>query len=89
MVKETFKEGDWVVITKSDKNWAYTMDAFIGKCVQIKSFFEDKVIFTEESASKNLRSWNWGEKWEHFRHALLHEIPVEHRKNILETLELW
>jgi hypothetical protein len=86
MVKETFKERDWVVITKSDKNWNYKMDKFIGKCVQIKSFFENKVIFTEESASKNLRSWNWGEKWEHFRHALPHEIPGN---NVLNTLELW
>jgi hypothetical protein len=41
----------------------------------------------KESADQNYPiSYFQDEKW---RKALIHEIPIEHRKNILETLELW
>ena len=36
-----FKVGDWVEITKSDFNWASSMDNFIGKKVQITEVFNN------------------------------------------------
>ena len=36
-----FKVGDWVEITKSDLNWASSMDNFIGKKVQIIEVFNN------------------------------------------------
>lgn len=33
-----FKIGDWIIITRSNKNWCNEMDQFVGKTVQITGF---------------------------------------------------
>lgn len=64
-----FKVGDWVVIIKSSKNWAYEMDAELGKVVQI-TYISDTSYINYEGKPK----WSFGAKDGHFRHATPEEI---------------
>ena len=53
-----FKVGDWVEITKSNKNWASSMDKFVGKKVQITDVWNNGwgIRFNEDSYRF---SWNY------------------------------
>jgi len=78
MVKETFKEGDWLYHKKN-----YTTYWTEGKVFQFEKYSREKQFIYELNG-------NGANIWaENCRKALSHEIPAEHRKNILEKLELW
>lgn len=63
------KVGDWVVITKSDSNWADEMNDFVDKCVQVTKVMDDDSIKFE-----NDKAWSWVYSDGHFRKALPNEI---------------
>ena len=73
-MKETFDVGDWVVITKSSRNWTDTMDKFVGTTVQITQVeseaFGDYVIKFE-----GCMHYHWSFNQKHFRKAKLKESP--------------
>lgn len=72
---ENFKIYDYVVITKSTKNWSSFMDKFDKKIVKITK------ISGEEHKDSIRIYFNEGEEWSwiysdnHFRKALSYEIP--------------
>lgn len=66
-----FKIGDWVTITKSEKNWASSMNKNVGRTVQITGFRNYdyvSIIFNGDD------DWHWTEKDGHFRLATAAEI---------------
>jgi len=66
------KTGDWVVITKSESNWANSMDEFDGKCVQItKLFYPGRIGFKDDG------NWAWEFVNKHFRKATAEEITLQ------------
>jgi len=68
------KIGDWIVITKSDKNWGKgAMDKYVGKCVQITKVLDDKRYHIRFD---NDGGWSWMYEDGHFRQAQPHEIPI-------------
>lgn len=69
------KIGDYIVITKSDKNWTSGMDSFNGKCVQVNdiSIDGDSVCFNNSKGY----CWNYSQK--HFRKATPEEISEYNR----------
>lgn len=67
-----FKVGDWVVITKSGERWCYSMDKFIGRCVQITELHPyTRIRFSGDDG------WFWDYKFKHFRKATSQEIAHE------------
>lgn len=77
MSDREFKKDDWVVITKSSRNWNSAMDKFVGKCVQITyiAYFESSC----DISFKNGGDWVWRSSHHHFRKAEIHEIPRKFR----------
>lgn len=71
----TFKVGDWVVLTKSDKNWVPSMNTDVGRVVQISGFCKS-IISKKYSIDFEGRTWEWTYTDGHFRKAELHEIPI-------------
>jgi len=69
------KVGDYIVITKSDKNWTSGMDSFNGKCVQVNdiSIDGDSVRF------KKFKGYCWNYSQKHFRKATPEEISEYNR----------
>jgi hypothetical protein len=64
--------GDWVVLTKSNINWAPEMDSFVGNCVKITNILD---TFSKSIDFKD-RAYNWYFIHNHFRKAEEHEIPI-------------
>ena len=88
-----FQVGDWVKITKSNTNWAYSMDNFVGKKVQITDVWNNGwgIRFNEDS---NGFSWNYYQG--HFIpcesqvHTTMHSqsgAPEANRKYSIKKLE--
>lgn len=88
-----FKVGDWVIITKSNKNWASSMNKFVGKKVQITDVWNNGwgIRFKEDSTSF---SWNYYQG--HFipcrsqMHTTMHSksgAPKENRKYSIKEIE--
>lgn len=73
-MKKKFAVGDWVVITKSCRNWTDTMNKFVGTTVQITQVeleaFGEYVIKFE-----GCMHYYWSFKEKHFRKAKLKESP--------------
>lgn len=68
-----FKIGDWVTITKSEKNWATEMNKNVGRTVQItgfRNYSHTSIIFNGADC------WDWAEKDGHFRLATEAEIKA-------------
>lgn len=61
-IEEKFKVGDWVQITKSDTNWTFSMNKFIGEIVQITNIISNDYIQFEDSGI-----WHWSYKDGHFK----------------------
>lgn len=78
MEEKGFKEGDWVVITKGDRNWCsgeQNMDRFVDMVVQVTTTSSrdtpnDVIRFKEDT-----HNWQWVFGDGHFRRALPEEIP--------------
>lgn len=69
-VEDKFEVGDYITITKSNKNWSSPMNDFVGKIVQITavSTLSRIVTFQEDDY------WTWNYEHGHFRHATQEEI---------------
>ena len=84
-----FKVGDWVEITKSNKNWASYMDNFVGKKVQITDVWNNGwgIRFKEDS-----RGFSWNYYQGHFIpcESQMHSksgAPKANRKYSIEEIE--
>lgn len=89
-MKETFAVGDWVVITKSHRNWTDTMNKFVGTTVQITQVnpnnFDDYIIKFE-----GCMHYYWSFKQKHFRKAKLTELLdyVPSEKDYKYLIPIW
>lgn len=64
--------GDWVVLQKSEDNWATDMNKLVDKCVQITDINK---TYTTSIEFKERDGYSWCLEDKHFRKALPHEIP--------------
>jgi len=78
---EEFKVGDWVKITKSNKNWHRDMDKYIGKIVQITSVREAvyKANGQVVQFKDDKEDWTWSSGCDHFVKV---SAPIESKSNI-------
>lgn len=51
------KVGDWVIITKSKKNWTHEMNKFVGQIVQVTNVYDNshrcRIRFKDDDG------WQW------------------------------
>lgn len=75
------KVGDWIVITKSNKNWgsgSTAMDKYVGNCVQITRVSNNLNRNKTHIRFDNDGGWSWVHEDGHFRQAEPHEIPISY-----------
>lgn len=80
-----FKVGDWVEITKSDKNWASGMDKFVGRKLQIFSVSRNGWSANFNDSELNLFTWTY-----YSGHFILYPLICEvklPKKYTIEELE--
>lgn len=80
---DDFSVGDWVVITKSKRNWGVTMDRYDGRILKISQ--KRKSDFKFENFEGN--DWNWVAKDGHFRKARPDEILTTYNYQSVKSPE--
>ena len=66
------KVGDYITITKSDIDWTYEMDEYIGRTLKIESFISEYTYF--ENPPLGIDEFFWSYKSKHYRPATKLEI---------------